>query len=110
MDILTKDVEHLGFKGGLFARQWHAVFNAVIREKRRVVIIDNVRQQISHFDLSEKHFEEYSANKIALVPEGCCCATGRPYIEHPTIDFMGDFRKAFKTKKKLVEYIESLCK
>jgi hypothetical protein len=109
MYLYIKNVKPLGFTGsGLFESKWHQFYYAKVPKTRKVFIIDNLEQSISHFTLTKQLYNKFEKGKLSLVPAGCCCATGNKCVENPIIDFQGNWRKMFKTRNKTVEFIKKI--
>ena len=109
MYLSAKNVEELGFiKSGLFSSKYHHHYYAKRPKSRKIYIIDNFDQSISHFVLTNDEWEDFEENDLSLVPIGCCCATGNRHKENPIVDFMGDFKNVFGTRKKTLAFIEKL--
>ena len=110
MDIRTKDLAPLGFEGsGVFESWWHHFYYLEVPKKKAVYIWDNLDHELSHFDLDDKQWRSFKRGRLALVPLGCCCVTGRKYIEDPDIDYKGDMDKIFETKQTFLEFLKKTC-
>ena len=61
-----------------------------------VMIVSNhvgdVVQYVQVFRLTQKQYISFARGKLSLIPTGCCCETGRQYIEGPDIMFRGRFK------------------
>jgi hypothetical protein len=109
MNIYTKDVAPLGFKGSdLMEDKWHHHYYAKFPKTCRVYIINSLDESVSHFQLTKKQYGDFEEGKLSLIPRGCCCATGNRYIENPVVDVEGDFDKLFGKKKAFLQYLEKL--
>jgi hypothetical protein len=109
MHLYTKDLAKIGFKhSGLFdCSKIHHFYYAKVPSTRKIYVIDNFDQSLSHFCLTKKQWTEFPKGRLSLIPIGCCCATGNKYIENPLLDFKGDFKANFKTRSKTMEFIKS---
>ena len=112
MYLYKKDVEKIGFKGsGIFDdSKWHHFYYAKCPKTRKIYVIDDLEKSVSHFNLSEKEWKAFENGKLSLVPDGCCCASGGRYKDHPVIDFKGDWKKTFRTRNKTLAFIEKIMK
>lgn len=114
MKIYAKDLAPLGFKGiGMFDdSKWYHMYSLEIPSRRTFYIINVLDDSISHFTLTPKQYKLYKANKLSLIPLGCCNAgcSHLQSLENPNIDFQGNFEKVFGKKKNLLVYIEKLVK
>lgn len=102
----------LGFKGtGMFDdSKWYQRYKLEIPKKRRVYIVDIFDDSVCHFNLTLKQYRAFKANELGLVPLGCCGGFSGECLEHPTIDFQGNFDEVFGNKKNLLAYLEKLIK
>ncbi len=112
MNLKIKDVEKIGFKGvGLFDdSKWHQHYYAKLPKARRIYIIDDLEQSLSHFELSKKEWLAFEKNDLSLIPRGCCCVSGNKHKEHPILDFYGDWKRTFGTRNKTLKFIEKTMK
>lgn len=109
MDMLTKHLWPLGFKGvGLFDdSQYHAHFYAEVPAKRRVVVLSNLYPQaITCFDLSQDEYDQFKRNELGLVPLGCVSLGMKPSLYRQEILFKGDFKKSFRTRNKILAFLK----
>jgi len=110
LKINTKDMEKIGFKGnGVFRSSWHQFYYRSVLEKKSIYIYDALDERVQHFKLTSSQWRAFDNGKLKLIPEGCCNASGGKAKENPEIDFHGDLKKVFKTKKKFLEYVNDLC-
>ena len=109
MKLYTKDLTKIGFKhSGLFDdSKIHHFYYVKVPSTRKIYVIDNFDQSLSHFCLTKKQWAAFNKGKLVLIPLGCCCATGNENIENPILDFQGDFKTNFKSRKKTMEFIKS---
>jgi hypothetical protein len=111
MKLYTKDMEPLGFKGNnMFVCRWHHFYYKKVSEKRTMYVVDALAERVMHFKMTPTEWRAYNDNKLSLVPIGCCSPTPGRKKEDPDVDFEGDFKKEFKTKKKFLSYLDELCK
>jgi len=111
MYLYTKDVKDLGFRGSsVFDSKCPHYYFAPRPRSKKIYVIDNFAQSISHFVLTKDEWEDFNKNELSLVPIGCCCATGGRHKENPIIDFQGDFKMVFGTRNKVLEFISKLMK
>lgn len=112
MNLNTKDVEKIGFQGvGLFDdSKWHHRYYAKLPKTRRIYVIDDLEQSLSHFELSDKEWRAFENDKLSLIPRGCCCVSGNRCKENPVLDFYGDWKKKFRTRNNTLKFIEKTMK
>ncbi len=113
MKMLTDNLEPLGFKGNnMLVSKCHNYYYATHVTKEgvnQIIVVDNLNEAIYHFNLSKKEMKMFNQNKFSVVPIGCCGGLwGNPYTEDRIIDFKGDFKETFKTRKNVLVFIASL--
>lgn len=112
MNLNTKDVEKIGFKGtGLFDdSKWHHYYYAKLPKTRQIYIIDDLEQSLSHFDLNKEEWKAFENNKLSLIPRCCVYTRGNRCKENPVLDFYGNWKKRFGTKNNTLKFIEKAMK
>jgi hypothetical protein len=111
MNVKTRDLEPLGFQGnGMFPSTWHHFYYCELPKKKAIYVLDALELVVSCFMLTNEEWRRFKKGTLALVPPGCCCATGHDYLDNPTIVFKGDPAKVFRTKKKFLEFLKDLVK
>jgi len=112
MNIYTKDVAQIGFKGGgMFDdSKWHQFYYKVNPKSRKVYVLGSVLgdQYICHFNLSPSSLKMFQKGTLSIVPPNCCCATGNKYVNKYVMDFEGNFEDRFKKKAKFLEYLKKI--
>lgn len=105
MNLTRHKMEPLGFKGnGIYANaQHHNVYYREVPSECRVDVVTSYGlQTVSQFHLTKQQFRRFKANKLGLVPPGCCSASGRPCLENPKMLFEGTI-KSIKHLKEILD-------
>ena len=111
MHWYVKDLSKVGFKGSnIFQSNWHHFYFRAVPERKAVYILDALEERVQHFELTAEEWKKFKKGTLSLVPVGCCDAgCSHQSKEDPIVDFVGDTKKIFKTKKKFLDYLDNLC-
>lgn len=102
MKLNQRNLGKLGFKGS------HPMCSPTSLDlhwkkfKNKVVFADGIANRIGIFHLSPSEEKEFKANKLSLVPPGCCSPTRRNIKEDAIIIYEGE-PKSTKHFLKLIE-------
>ena len=114
MHWYIKDMKSIGFKGSnIFESRWHHFYYREVPKKKAVYILDALSERVQHFELTKQEWGKFKRGTLSLIPVGCCDA-GCSHCSHcshsvPIVDFEGNIRKVFGTKKNFLKYLDELC-
>ena len=84
MKVMLKHVKHSGFKGSDMYDDakfhWH-YYRACPLTNTFTIISNHSPQYVCQFQLTPEEMKAFKANRLGIVPPGCCSASGRKCIE-----------------------------
>ena len=109
MNLHVKDMKVVGFKSGnVLLSAWSRFYYKPVPEKLLVYVVDALDEKLMHFKLSKRQYNRFEKGTLCLVPMGCCNPTGKDYLDDPFVDYEGDFKSKFGSKKEFLEYLNTL--
>jgi hypothetical protein len=85
MNIKTKQIAPLGFNGsGMYdyATSYNHYYKKDPVNYRIIGVTSLCGNTVFSFQLTKEQYAAFEKGNLSLVPPGCCCASGRPYIDN----------------------------
>lgn len=92
MKLNNKNLSKLGFKATHLLRSATSLDIHWKQFGSKVVFADGIQDRIGVFHLTKAQLKEFKANKLSLVPPGCCATSNRNTKEDAVIVYEGEPR------------------
>ena len=69
----------------------------------KVVVVDNLEQRVVVFNLGKRNYAKFEANKLALIPPGCCNPAGGAETDECDVLHEGEIKNMAQFKEILAK-------